>query len=264
MIIRKGLTMKKTIVLVDITKLHGGKCCVAGVCREEGGRLYRLSSPYVTREFVNEHGWKVGTELSGVFEKEVNAGKIHCEDSFWNAAETGNVCVGGDLKTIFEGSCVESLRNDLGIVGKGTPVNEFVPHGRSIVTVVPQYISRQICSPFNPGGKPSIKLAFTAGGMNLKYIPITDVRFYHDDGSIDENAVAVAQGHIRAFGRDEEELFVRVGITRAYDPKQQNDLKYWTQIDGLHFFKKNTNEYVQAFSLEAPRGSFWTCARFVA
>lgn len=235
--------MNKRIVLIDLTKLHGGKCCVAGVCPEEGNQLYRLSSPYVSQEFVNQQGWTVGTELIGTFVRENHKGSAHVEDSRWCACATGRVLSGGELERILRGSCVNSLRDGLGITGKGTPVCDFRPHGRSIVSVSPEFIGLEIVPPYAVGGKPSIRVAFTASGMTLRYIPVTDVRLYHLDGSINYDAVRCFQMHINEFRAGRECLYVRIGITRPFDPKNSNNLQYWTQIDGLHFFSCDTGMY---------------------
>lgn len=234
------------IVLTEITKLHGGKCCVAGVCREDG-KLYRLSDPYVTHESVLINKWRIGSELEGSFVLEHPGELVHCEDSRWSARRTGRIAEGGTLKELFECSTVQSLQESLGIVGRGTPVENFHPQGRSIVTIRPERISIARKEPYKDGGKPSVRAEFCCNGVRMWFVPITDIRFFRTDGTINDEAVAVAQKHVEAVSVGQEDVFVRVGVTRPFDPDAHGNLRYWVQIDGLHFFLKNTGKYVRDF-----------------
>ena len=45
-------------------------------------------------------------------------------------------------------------------------------------------------------------------------------------------------------------MFVRVGVTRPFDPTEAGNLQYWLQIDGLHFFSKITRKYVRDFHVD--------------
>ena len=238
------------IVLTEITKLHGGKCCVAGICREDG-KLYRLSDPYATHAYVLANKWFVGTELDGEFVFTHPADPVHCEDSRWRASRTGRIAVGDTLKNLFVISTVTSLPESLGIVARGTPVANFSPKGRSIVTIQPSYISVERKEPYKEGGKPSVRADFCCCESWMRFVPITDIRFFHPDGTINDVAVTAVQRHIESVCAGESELFVRVGVTRPFDPAEAGNLSYWLQIDGLHFFSKTTGRYVRDFCDEA-------------
>lgn len=237
------------IVLTEITKLHGGKCCVAGICREDG-RLYRLSDPYATHASVLANKWRVGTELDGMFILEHPSEPVHCEDSKWCASRTRRIAEGDTLRSLFACSTVSSLRESLGVIGRGTPVKDFKPQGRSIVTICPSSLSIVRKEPYKEGGKPSVRAEFCCSGEWMRNVPITDIRFFNPDGTINDAAVAVVQRHIEAVRSGEEEVFVRVGVTRPFDPSESGNLSYWVQIDGVHFFSKSTGKYVRDFSCE--------------
>lgn len=234
------------IVLTEITKLHGGKCCVAGICREDG-KLYRLSDPYATHAYVLVKRWRVGTELDGEFLLTHPTEPVHCEDSRWSASRTGRIADGDTLKNLFVVSTVSSLPDSLGITARGTPVADFSPKGRSIVTIQPSYISIERKEPYKEGGKPSVRAVFCCCGSWMRFVPITDIRFFNLDGTINDAAVAIAQRHVESVRAGEEEVFVRVGVTRPFDPAEAGNLSYWVQIDGLHFFSKTTGKYVRDF-----------------
>lgn len=238
------------IILTEITKLHGGKCCVAGICREDG-KLYRLSNPYATHALVLADKWRIGTELEGTFVFEHPTETVHCEDSKWTAARTHRIAEGDTLKSLFASSAVLSLVDALGISGRGTPVKNFRPQGRSIVTIQPSSLAIERREPYKEGGTPSVRAEFCCSGLRMSFVPVTDIRFFDPNGEINENAVAVAQHHIDAVRAGEEEVFVRIGVTRPFDPSGADDLKYWVQIDGLHFFSKNTGKYVRDFCDES-------------
>lgn len=235
------------IVLTEITKLHGGKCCVAGICRENR-RLYRLSDPSVTHESVLVNKWRVGTELDGNFILEHPSDPVHCEDSMWSAKRTGRIAEGDTLRSLFLDSMVTSLSESLGIVGRGTPVDSFRPQGRSIVTIRPSALSIARVEPYKEGGKPSVRAEFCCSGSPMKFVPITDMRFFNPDGTINDEAVVVVQRHVNAVKIGEEEVFARVGVTRPFDPAGAGNLQYWVQVDGLHFFSKVTKKYVRDFN----------------
>ena len=242
------------IVLTEITKLKKGKCCVAGVCREEGNRLYRLSDPYATHASVIDDKWRVGTELTGVFSYENPNEPIHCEDAHWNAYRTRRIAEGNTLREIFESSCVASLRDGLGVTRRGTPVEELRQNakGRSIVTIRPNSISLYVKEPSREGLNPSVRVDFSVGTVfveSMASVPVTDIRFFLPDGAIDLSSVEVARNHVGAFLTGEEILYLRVGVGRPFDPDGSGE-KYWVQVDGLHFFKKSDGKYVRTFQID--------------
>jgi len=210
------------IVLTEITKLHGGRCCVAGICREDG-KLYRLSDPCVTHQSVLSNKWRVGSELEGTFILEHPTEPVHCEDSRWAAARTGRIAEGDTLRSLFVSSTVLSLQESLGIVGRGTPVENFHPQGRSIVTIQPSFLSIARKEPYREGGKPSVRAEFCCEGSWMRLVPITDIRFFCHDGTINDEAVAVSQRHVDAVRAGEEEVFVRIGVTRPFDPEESGN-----------------------------------------
>ena len=90
----------------------------------------------------------------------------------------------------------------------------------------------------------------------MRFVPITDIRFFNLDGTINDVAVAIAQRHVESVRTGEEEVFVRVGVTRPFDPADAGNLSYWVQIDGLHFFSKTTGTYVRDFCDEVVSRTF--------
>ena len=259
----KDRKMDKNIVLTDITKLHGGMCCVAGVCLEDG-RLYRLSAPGVSLDSVMRGGWRIGTVLSGTFCHNAAVGSAHVEDSRWSGHPTVEFCGDATLEAFYARTSVSSLTSALGIVSKGTFIGDFTPRGRSIATIRTESISIQVKPPYCAGGKESLRVHLMAAGMTLTYLAVTDQRFFNKDGSINREAVEVAQEHLCAVARGNEQVYVRVGITRPYDPKGMGNLQYWTQIDGLHFFNVVSGKYVRDFTRTNFVGSFFESAREVA
>ena len=239
--------MRKTIVLTDITRMHGGKCCIAGSCQEEENRLYRLSSPYVSYNYVIRNNWHVGSELVGRFDREATGESVHVEDSNWSAIKTNSRLGDAVLRSIFAASCVDSLYNGLGITGRGTPMEEFAPKGRSIVTVRPEALSVSIKEPYGGIGRRSVRVSMNVGGQIYNNLPVTDIRVFTSGVEVDANAVDVVRRHISLCQMGVEEVFLRVGVTRPFAPSPVDRLKYWTQVDGFHFFNKESGQYTVSF-----------------
>lgn len=223
---------------------------MAGVCLEDG-KLFRLSDPYETHEAVLRNRWKVGTELEGSFVRYNMNDPIHCEDSQWHANRTGRIAEGETLKSALESALVVSLPDGLGITGRGTPVASFQSRGRSIVTIKPESIDISLQEPRAVGGNKSVRADFVCNGYRLRFVPITDIRFFDADGCVNESAVEVAVHHLEEFRAGNEDLYVRVGVTRPFDPQHgtplEGNLRYWTQIDGLHFFSRSSGRYIRDF-----------------
>lgn len=240
------------VVLTEITRLHGGYCCIAGICHEDG-LLYRLSNPSVMRTQVISNKWRVGTELEGTFVRQ-GQDRVHIEDSRWQASQTGMVAESYHLKFLFEHSVKQSLESSLGITGRGTPVSDIRPQGCSIVTVRPISFDiriRETRPEWN--NQPSIRATFKLDNqlscVDTSNIPVNDIRFFKADGGIDSDAVRCAQRHVESYRRGDEELFIRVGLTRPYAVPGSGEVpKYWLQVDGLHFFRKIGCEYTRDFT----------------
>lgn len=230
--------MKKTLMITDVTRMGHGNCCIAGICPEEGNRLYRLSAPrYISQAEARNCKIRPGVVFVGTFNRDLAASEPHVEDCCWHIEENrglGNLNV---LRHYLENSCVSDLDSGLGVFEKGTNVSGYVGRGRSIVSVVPEYASLSVRSPFDGGDKETLKMDMWVDGRPFEFLMVNDFRFYNEDGTINMARVNLAQEFLRRWHQGEIDLIVRVGLTRPWKDK------FWLQIDGLHFFKHGTGEY---------------------
>lgn len=231
----------KKIMIVDVTRMDHNNCCIAGVCREEGDKLYRLNSPHITQAEARCGCFETGRVFTGEFTRMPYASAPHVEDCNWRIVSTGGLGVDADMKAYLQNSCMSDLDVGLGVTKKGTDTVDYVARGRSITTIKPISASLWIDKPFSAEERSKLKMHLLVGGHDFRYITVNDFRFYNNDGTIDSEMVARAQMCLARWRSGGLDLYVRTGLTRSYQGK------YWLQVDGLHFFKRDTGEYCHRF-----------------
>ena len=239
----------KNLMIVDVTRMDHGNCCIAGVCREEGDKLYRLCLPYITQAEARKLAMEPGRVFVGVFERAPTATSPHVEDCNWFIDAASGLAMDATLKSYLEQSCVSDLDAGLGIWEKGTDVAGYAGKGRSIVTLVPKRLMSLEVMSFKSGNtdgeKPKLKAGFLVPGQYFRHISVNDFRFYNLDGTINSEMVERAQACLDKWREGALDLYLRVGLTRSWKDK------YWLQVDGLHFFNKPTGAYLRNFELSA-------------
>lgn len=251
------------LVIIDVTRMNHGKCCIAGVCRQEGYRLYRLNRPSISQSYTLEQGIEPGAEFVGSFLGGRDVQPPHIEDCQWSLSNREGFAADADFKNCLESALVSNLREGLGIKGKGTPVENFHSVGRSIVTVRPSSVNQlRIFDPYSEGeGKnQNVKLHFSIiptdqeWSLNrcesYEFIMVNDFRFFNLDGSINKLVYANALTCLENWRNNTLDLYLRVGLTRAFKKKGEVEVEqYWLQVDGLHFFRKDTGAYCRDFNI---------------
>ena len=232
----------KKLMITDVTRMDHGNCCIAGICHEEGNRLYRLCSPYITQDEARSIPIAVGSVFSGDFTRQNVVSGPHREDCNWNLSYYHGIGTAGELENYFYHSSVVSLEEGLNISEKGTDVTGYAGRGRSIVTIRPETASLHLMSPFAPGERQKLKMHFSLAGIFMQYLPVNDFRFYDVNGAVDTDVVKRAKRCLALWQNGECDFYLRVGLTRPWQGK------YWLQVDGLHFFKCATGEYYHQFS----------------
>ena len=231
----------KKLMIVDVTRMDHNNCCIAGVCREEGDKLYRLNSPHITQAEARRGCYEPGRAFIGQFVRKPCAVAPHVEDCNWLVISAGELGVDTDMKSYLQNSCMSDLEVGLGVTSKGTDIANYIARGRSIATIIPESTRLWIDNPFSAGERSKLKMHLSVGGRDFRYITVNDFRFYNTDGTIDTEMVERAQLCLTGWKNGSLELYARVGLTRPYKGN------YWLQVDGLHFFKRNTSEYCRNF-----------------
>ena len=247
------------LTIIDVTRMDHGNCCIAGICQQEGNRLYRLNTPCTSQSFTREQGIEPGVMFSGSFLAVSNVRPPHIEDCQWHLTQREGFSADADFKKCLESALVDNLKEGLGIERRGTPVENFTSVGRSIVTVKPRFCGMRIGQ---WDGKPKLKMDFGIGDNSrflgsprflYQFCPVNDFRFYNLDNSINGQVVAKAQACLEKWndGNGMLDLYLRVGLTRPFKKDDEGEvLKYWLQVDGLHFFRKDTGTYCRNFELD--------------
>lgn len=251
------------LVIIDVTRMGHGNCCIAGVCRQEDYKLYRLNTPCTSQSYTRENGIEPGAVFVGSFFVKRDVQPPHIEDCQWSLSNREGFATDADFKKCLESGLVSNLREGLGIKGEGTPVENFRSVGRSIVTVRPQSVNRlRIFDPYSEGEgkKQNVKLDFSIipsdqeWSLNrcesYEFIMVNDFRFYNLDGSINKIVYENAQTCLKNWRNNTLDLYLRVGLTRAFKKKGEGEVeRYWLQVDGLHFFRKDTGAYCRDFNI---------------
>jgi len=222
-------TMAK-IIITDLTHFENeDKVCTAGICTDTGQCIRPM--PYLLSNECKRLKILPGAILSGVFNPPANNTPPHTEDRNYQNLKYLEPCSPESFKKILNNSLAESVCSGFGIElsfkQKHIPVEHALTH--SIITIK---ISPKNATIVEDSYKPGrIRFNFTDND-NARYWfwSITDLGFYrYALAHITELAA------INDFIHEQDELYLRVGLTREYKSKDGRN-GYWLQINGIYTF----------------------------
>jgi len=225
--------MKRSIIITDLTRFKAGNpdVCTAGIDRETGECIRPM--PYLKFTRCMELGILPGGILTGEFTTAPHRSAPHTEDCNYQKLTFDGPCSGEEFRTVLADSCFASVDEGFEV---SLPVGEkVIPLGhqvqRSIITL---QVSPHDVEIVEDGYKPgSIKLHFAdSAGRRHRYFPITDLGFYdYAQRHRDSSALAALNAEIS----EQEEVFLRIGLSRSYRSPQGKD-GYWMQANGIYTF----------------------------
>lgn len=221
------------IIITDLTRFkNAGLVCTAGINLQTGQCIRPM--PYIDDATRARLNLQPGSILRGTFTRAPSIDAPHIEDHNYKDTNYIGQCSEQDFKKALELSqkqCISSGFNfDLSAGDKVLPIEHRNSIPQSIITIRIEPRDFEIVEDqYNPG---KIKAHFRdSRGARFRFISITDLGFYdyarehHDAGDL---------WSLNHFIRRQTDLFLRVGLSRAYQSGNRNG--YWLQINGIYTF----------------------------
>ena len=235
--------MKRTIILTDLTRFSKPeKVCTAGIDPKTGECIRPM--PYLLSTTCAKLNILPGARLVADFVPSQDTTPPHTEDYYHADMRFEGPCSSEAFKDVLQRSCFATLED--GFEVKLPADQKHLPHThngpRSIITLSVSPTAIEIVEDDYKPGK--IKLHFRdRSGRSFRFIAITDLGFH--DYAIKHHAFNDLMA-VNKFIRKQEEVFLRIGLSRAYqDPKGRNG--FWLQANGIYTFPE-FNEEIRSYS----------------
>lgn len=231
--------MNRTIIVTDLTRFRDReRVCIAGIDKDSGECIRPM--PYVARSECERMNVLPGAKLRGDFTPSPGRTGPHQEDYRYENLRFLGPSSSREFKNALEQHLYESVEEGFEIAlnnsQKHIPTNHDVQ--RSIITVrVPPSGIKIVEDLFRPG---KIKLNFRdLSSRELRYIAITDLGF-HEYALLhhSHNELRTINGMIR----NQEEVYLRIGLSREYQPPHDERNGYWLQVNGIYTFPDYNSE----------------------
>lgn len=223
--------MQRTIVVTDLTRFNNPTTvCIAGADRCNGECIRPL--PYLETTECRRLKILPGAILSGDFTACRDREGPHQEDYRYSKLSFEGPCTSSEFRTALEYGLVDDVEAGFEIDLEDR--QKYIPFGhtvnRSIITILASPREVEIVeSSYKPG---KIKLNFTdRSGREFRYISITDLGFH--GYAINHHAQDL--NTLNQWLRSQDEVLLRLGLSRRYQPPDQPD-GYWLQANGVYTF----------------------------
>lgn len=230
------------IIITDLTRFRPGNSnvCIAGVGKD--GAVIR-PMPYLTTKRCRKLDIHPGGILEGEF-KSRNAAAPHVEDSsYWNLKFRG-ACSGAAFRDALERTLFPDMSSGFGvqIEARQKCIPIAAPAVRSLITIRVDPLSFSLVQDsFHPE---RIKAHFSDNaGTELSFVSVTDRGFY--DYAQQHRDDPHAFHRIKRFVRNQQELYLRLGLSRAFQAKDGRH-GYWIQLNGIYTFPDKL-EYIRRY-----------------
>ena len=225
--------MNRTIIVTDLTRFNKPEIvCIAGIDEDSGECIRPI--PYLELSECQRLNILPGARLIGDFTPFTDRVGPHQEDyrhkklkflGPGSSIEFKNALRQGLYESVEEGFEVTLNDNQ-----KHIPIECSVP--RSIITISVNPSEIEIVE--NPYKPEKIKINFRdLSGRKFRYITITDLGFHkhalrhHSNKELEKvNSMIKAQ----------EEVYLRIGLSREFQPPNDDRNGYWLQANGIYTF----------------------------
>lgn len=224
----------RRIIVTDYTRFseQSNDRCVAGIDVVDGSCVRPMG--YLSISQCDNLGVRPGAILEGNFQPLRGASNPHSEDCGYTLQKLRVVGMASSeaFRDVLNSSLSKSVCD--GFESKVSAGEKVIPLGRessrSIITV--RVNPKDIVVVENQYEPKKIRVNFTdSSGVAYRYISITDNGFYSHAIQHHENEDLAK---INSFMRMQDEVFIRVGLSRAYAVGDRNG--YWLQANGIYMF----------------------------
>ncbi len=223
--------MNRHIIITDLTRFNKDlKVCTAGIDYNTKECIRPL--PYITRNICDELSILPGGILSGDFEYKNDREGPHKEDSCYKDLKYIGACSSNIFREVLAATCFPSITQGFNIQlphgDRGVPIDHALD--RSIISLQVDPNTVFIYEGYKQG---TLKLRFhDSSGRSYQDFPITDLGFHkfaqsrHHAGNL---------GDLNNWIHNQAEVFLRIGLSRAFQPPDQKNA-YWMQANGIYTF----------------------------
>jgi len=217
------------MIVTDLTRFKSQDVCIAGICPETGVCIRPL--PYLSKANCRELNILPGAILTGQFTPR-RCSPPHAEDHSYHNLVFCGPCPSATFRDILAESAAESVKDgfSIRIPQSRKYIPPETPPNTSIITLRTDPRGLQILR----DGYNRVKIHLRENsGREFQYVPITDLGFY-------EYATSHAAEHgalngLNDFLRRQEEVFVRVGLSREHE-SPDGRRGFWIQANGIYTF----------------------------
>lgn len=227
------------IIITDLTRFSNKeKLCVAGIDVDTYKCIRPI--PYLQTNRCRELKMLPGAILTGDFSSHYNTEMPHSEDMSYKNLKFNGHCSSGEFREILSKSAYQSIEDGFGVsLDNG---QKYIPRKenptKSLITLSVNPQSFQIVQ--DQYNLSKIKVHVTDNtGKEFRFLPITDFglhkyaeKHYQEAGNY---------SNINNLIRSQEELLLRIGISRFYEA-QSGKAGFWIQVNGIYSFP----EYFEA------------------
>jgi hypothetical protein len=236
--------MNRTIIVTDLTRFRNPEIvCIAGIDENSGECIRPM--PYLALSECQRLNVLPGAKLTGSFTPSPDRTGPHQEDYRYerlrflgpSSSEEFKSALGQGLYESVEEGFEITLRNNQ----KHIPTDHEVQ--RSIITARISPSDTEIVEDsYNPG---KIKLNFRDQSFSeFRYIGITDLGFHkYALQHHSRNELRTINTMIKA----QEEVYLRIGLSREYQPPHDKRKGYWLQVNGIYTFP-DYNEEIRCYT----------------
>ncbi|MBL4831860.1 MAG: hypothetical protein JKY55_18505 [Aliivibrio sp.] len=220
------------LIVTDLTRFSTrDKVCIAGIDIDTGECIRPM--PYIKYETCEKVGLIPGAIIEGTFKKTPHTEAPHTEDMYYSNLKYIKSCSKNEFYDVLSESAFDSVEKGFDI--KLQPKQKHLPAGHdinhSIITLSIRPSSVEISENKFKKGKINISFCDNTGKW-LNNLSITDLGFH--DYAMEKHGLNKLD-EINEFINDQEEVFIRLGIGRKFQPKSQPD-GYWLQVNGIYTF----------------------------
>jgi hypothetical protein len=225
--------MNRIIIITDLTRFRNPEIvCIAGIDEDSGECIRPM--PYLALSKCQRLNVLPGAKLSSDFTPSPDRTGPHQEDYSYKKLKYLGPSSSSDFKNALRqglfGSVEEGFEVTLDDNQKHIPIDYEVQRSIITVSISPSEIEI-VESSYKPG---KIKINFRdSSGRKFRYIEITDLGFH--EYAIQHHSRNELR-NVNSMIKDQEEVYLRIGLSREYQPPNDDRNGYWLQVNGIYTF----------------------------
>jgi len=231
--------MNRIIIVTDLTRFNKPEIvCLAGIDQDSGECIRPM--PYLVLSECKKLNVLPGAKLSGDFTPFHDRAGPHQEDYRYKKLKFFGPSSSSEFKNALRQGLYESVEEGFEVTlnnnQKHIPIDNDVQRSIITVSIAPSEIEIKEDS-YKPG---KIKLNFRdSSDRKFGYIPITDLGF-HKYALRHHSRKELRK--VNSMIKAQEEVYLRIGLSRVFQPPNDERNGYWLQANGIYTFPDYNKE----------------------